>query len=255
MAFVAVVSGEPVGFASYDRLGPTDVGAEVVFVVADGYQRHGVATLLFESLAAYARTKGIAHFVAPVLAETTDMLEIFRATGLRVTHVNGGATVRVDVDLRPTPEYTRKFCDECEATAEAASIAAMLRPRSNAVVGANAARGTSATRSCDRSSPAMSRAPSTRSIHSLRAICGVPAFPKLSSVPEPIDLAIVAVPADVVPGVIEEAAPSGVRAVTVITAGFAQTGRSVPTSKPSCTRWPVDTECASSARTASARKH
>ena len=59
-----------------------------------------------------------------------------------------------------------------------------------------------------------------------RAVCGVPAFPALLSVPEPVDLAVVAVPASAVPGVIDEAAAIGVRAVTVITAGFGETGRS-----------------------------
>jgi len=44
--------------------------------------------------------------------------------------------------------------------------------------------------------------------------------------PETIDLAIIAVPANRVAGVLEEAASVGVRAVTVITAGFAETGRS-----------------------------
>ncbi len=225
MAFVAVVSGEPVGFASYDRLGPTDVAAEVVFVVADGFQRQGVATLLFESLAAYARTQGIAHFVAEVMVENTDMLEVFRATGLRVTHVNGGATVRVDVDLRPTPEYSAS-CDEREATSEVASIAAVLRPRSIAVVGAGRRPG-NVGHEVVRSLLAGDFTGTVYPINPFaRAICGVPAFSNLSSLPEPIDLAIVAVPADGVPGVIEEAALSGVRAVTVITAGFAETGSS-----------------------------
>ncbi len=56
------------------------------------------------------------------------------------------------------------------------------------------------------------------------SICGVPAYPNLSSVPERVDLAIVAVPAANVSQVLEEAAVNGVRAVTVITAGFAETG-------------------------------
>jgi acyl-CoA synthetase (NDP forming) len=59
-----------------------------------------------------------------------------------------------------------------------------------------------------------------------RAVCGVPAFPALLSVPEPVDLAVIAVPASAVPGVIDEAASIGVRAVTIITAGFGETGRS-----------------------------
>jgi acyl-CoA synthetase (NDP forming) len=59
-----------------------------------------------------------------------------------------------------------------------------------------------------------------------RAVCGVPTFPALLSVPEPVDLAIVAVPASAVPVVIDEGASVGVRAVTIFTAGFGETGRS-----------------------------
>ena len=83
MAFVAVVSGEMVGLASYDR--PGAAAAEVSFIVTDAYQRHGVTTLLFESLAEYARTKGILTFTAEVRAQNAAMLELFAATGLRCT--------------------------------------------------------------------------------------------------------------------------------------------------------------------------
>jgi len=225
MAFVAVVSDELIGFASYDRLGPTDRAAGVTFVVTDAYQRHGVATLLFEALGAYAWTKGIECFVAAVTAENTDMLEVFEATGLGITVVHEGDTIRVEIDLRPTPEY-RAFCDEREAIAEAASVTAILRPRSIAVVGAGRRLG-SVGHEVVRSLLAGDFSGTVYPINpSARAICGVPAFPMLLSVPEQVDLAIIAVPAAVVPGVIAEAASTGVRAVAVISAGFAETGHS-----------------------------
>ena len=58
MAFVALVADDIVAIGSYERLGPTNPAAGVSFTVADEYQRHGIATLLFESLAAYERFKG-----------------------------------------------------------------------------------------------------------------------------------------------------------------------------------------------------
>ena len=122
-----------VGLASYDR--PGAAAAEVSFIVTDAYQRHGVTTLLFESLAEYARTKGILTFTAEVRAQNAAMLELFAATGLRCSRHNGTATLQVDIDLRPTAAY-RASCDQREAMAEVASIAAILRPRSIAVVGA-----------------------------------------------------------------------------------------------------------------------
>ena len=225
MAFVALVSGEMVGLASYDRAGTPSAAAEASFMVTDTYQGHGVTTLLFESLVEYARTRGILSLVAGVRPQNTALLEVFAATGLRCTRRNGTATVRVEIDLRSTAAY-RASCDQREATAEVASVAAILRPRSIAVVGAGRHPGNvghQVVRSLlvgDFSGTVYPVNPAAR------AVCGVPAFPALLSIPEPIDLTVVAVPASAVPGVIEEAASLGVRAVTVITAGFGETGRS-----------------------------
>jgi acyl-CoA synthetase (NDP forming) len=133
--------------------------------------------------------------------------------------------VRVEIDLRPTAAY-RASRDQREAAAEVASVAAVLRPRSIAVVGAGRQPGNvghQVVRSLlvgDFSGTVYPVNPQAR------AICGVPAFPALLSVPEPVDLAVVAVPAAAVPGVIGEAASAGVRAVTIITAGFGETGSS-----------------------------
>ena len=199
--------------------------AEASFIVAGARQGQGVTTLLFESLAEYARTRGIVRFTAEVRAQNTALLELFAATGLRCTRRNGPATVRVEIDLRPTPAY-RASCDQREAMAEVASVAAILRPRSIAVVGAGRHPGNvghqvvRALLAGDFSGTVYPVNPAAR------AVCGVPAFPALLSVPEPVDLAVVAVPASAVPGVIDEAASVGVRAVTIITAGFGETGRS-----------------------------
>ena len=135
MAFVALVSDEMVGLASYDRPDARAPAAEASFIVAGDRRGHGVTTLLFESLAEYARTRGILCFTAEVRAQNTAMLELFAATGLRCTRRDGPATVRVEIDLRPTAAY-RSSCDQREAMAEVASVAAILRPRSIAVVGA-----------------------------------------------------------------------------------------------------------------------
>ena len=225
MAFVAVVSDELVGLAGYDRPGMSAPAAEASFIVTDTYQRHGVATLLFESLAEYARTRGILRFIAEVSAQNTNVLELFAATGLRCTRHDGAATVRVEIDLRPTAAY-RVACDLREATAEVASIAAILQPHSIAVVGAGRHPG-NVGHEVLRSLLVSDFSGTVYPVNpSARAVCGVPAFSALSSVPEPIDLAVVALPASAVPGVIDEAASIGVRAVTIISAGFGETGRS-----------------------------
>ncbi len=60
--------------------------------------------------------------------------------------------------------------------------------------------------------------PSASSIHSLKA------YPSLAAIPDPVDLAIIAVPRDAVRGVIEQCLDKKVGGLLVITAGFSETG-------------------------------
>ncbi len=55
-------------------------------------------------------------------------------------------------------------------------------------------------------------------------ILGRTAYPDLASVPEKIDLAVIAIPAAGVPGVIEEAGRKGVPLSIIISSGFRESG-------------------------------
>ncbi|MBH0191027.1 MAG: hypothetical protein HP492_04525 [Nitrospira sp.] len=57
-------------------------------------------------------------------------------------------------------------------------------------------------------------------------IAGLPTFPSLTAILTPVDLAIVAVPANAVLAVIDDCAEKQITAVVLITAGFAETGGS-----------------------------
>ena len=60
--------------------------------------------------------------------------------------------------------------------------------------------------------------------HRSPEVQGLRSYASAADLPEPVDLAIVAVPAEAAPGVIADAAGAGARAVLVFTAGFAETG-------------------------------
>jgi GNAT superfamily N-acetyltransferase len=67
---------EPVGVARYIRSdAPTE--AEVAVTVVDDWQGRGVATALLERLTARAHEEGITHFLALVLTENRDAIELF----------------------------------------------------------------------------------------------------------------------------------------------------------------------------------
>jgi acyl-CoA synthetase (NDP forming) len=57
-----------------------------------------------------------------------------------------------------------------------------------------------------------------------REVLGLPAYPSLLDVPDPLDLAVVVVAAPKVPEVVEEAGRRGVPAVIVVSGGFAEVG-------------------------------
>src|SRR5438093_494462 len=56
------------------------------------------------------------------------------------------------------------------------------------------------------------------------SVWGVKAYPSVLDVPDPVDLAIVAIPADAALEAVEQCARKGVRGLVVITAGFREIG-------------------------------
>ncbi len=56
------------------------------------------------------------------------------------------------------------------------------------------------------------------------AVHGVKAYPRIGDVPDPVDLAVISVPRDLVLPVAHECADAGVRGLVVITAGFREVG-------------------------------
>ncbi|MCG6536422.1 MAG: CoA-binding protein, partial [Syntrophales bacterium LBB04] len=60
--------------------------------------------------------------------------------------------------------------------------------------------------------------------HNYKEIEGLPCFPSIGAIPGPVDLAIVLVPAQSVPEVLQGCAQKGIKRVIIESAGFAETG-------------------------------
>lgn len=60
--------------------------------------------------------------------------------------------------------------------------------------------------------------PGAEAIHSLKC------YPSVAAIPDPVDLAVIMVPRQLVQGIVEECVAKGVRGLVVITAGFSETG-------------------------------
>lgn len=100
VALVVESGGELIAVGRYNRLDDPRT-AEVAFVVADTYQHHGLATMLFDRLIDVARLAGITHLVAEVLAENAAMLSVFRNAGLPTTSKSEWGTVELRMSITP----------------------------------------------------------------------------------------------------------------------------------------------------------
>lgn len=76
-AILAVIDGEIVGVARYSRRAHSN-SADLAVVVADAWQRRGVATRLLSTLAAFARRAGIARFEVMTLADNRAAVGLLR---------------------------------------------------------------------------------------------------------------------------------------------------------------------------------
>ncbi len=101
---------------------------------------------------------------------------------------------------------------------------AILRPRSIAVIGASRHPNTIGYQILDNlvrygfAGPIYPVNPKAPVVHSIRA------YPTVTAIPDPVDLAVVVVPKDLVLAAAEECGRKGVRGLVVITAGFAEVG-------------------------------
>jgi GNAT superfamily N-acetyltransferase len=84
--------------ARYDRMIGTD-DAEIAFVVADDWQRRGIASALFPKLQAHAVKNGATCLVAETLAENRGMRKVFMQSGSaeRPTWDHGVAQTRMPI--------------------------------------------------------------------------------------------------------------------------------------------------------------
>jgi GNAT superfamily N-acetyltransferase len=162
-ALVATVGGEIVGVAAFEGIDPQH--AEIGLLVADDRYHDGIGTLLLEHLASIARHGGIGQFVAEVLAENAPMTEVLRNIGFDMTTTFDHGTIRAELDLLPTERMATVIGDR-ELSADAASLRALLAPRSVAVIGASPREGSVGNRACGTSPncgvPSRISAPSCR---------------------------------------------------------------------------------------------
>jgi acyl-CoA synthetase (NDP forming)/GNAT superfamily N-acetyltransferase len=223
-ALLGVCGGEIVGVGSYEVGGQGDV-AEVALAVADEMHGRGVGTLLLEHLVSAARRQGVWTFTAPVLASNAEMLKVFADAGLSARRrLEDGVfefscdLPRGDADPRWDP-YLDAVASR-ERSADVASLRHVFRPASVAVVGASRRTGT-VGRAILHNIVTGGYQGRVYAVNPHAAhMEAVPCLPSVTALPEPVDLAVIAVPPTAVSAVADECGRRGVKALVVITAGL-----------------------------------
>ncbi len=223
-ALLAWLGPQLVGVASYEPTGKPGI-AEIAFAVTDHMHGRGVATLLLDHLVSIARLRGLRAFTAETLADNVAMLRVFANAGLAAKRQLAEGVVETTFPL-PADEADLRLQSYLDTVAmrdrlaDVASLRHLLQPSSVAVVGAS--------RKPSRVGHAILRnivsAGFGGRLYAVnphaKSVSGIPCVPAVADLPEPPDVAVIAVPADAVNEVAQECGKRGVRALVVITSGL-----------------------------------
>ena len=212
-----------VGHATFNRDDPDDDRAEVAFEVADAYQGNGLGTIMLAHLAEAAQERDVSVFEAEVLPHNHRMVEVFRESGFAVRTRSSPDVLKIEFPTEMSEGALERF-DERERTSATAAVHRVLRPESVAVIGASRERGTVGGEIFHNLIATAFNGPVYPVNPRAQVVQSVPAFASVRDILAEVGLAVIAVPAAGVPDIARQCAAQGVKAMLVISAGFAETG-------------------------------
>ena len=221
VALVCTLDGRIIGVGRFDRIdGAT---AEVAFNISDHMQGKGIGSVLLEHLAAVAPEVGITRFTAEVLPQNRKMLMVFKDAGYEVSHRIEDGVVELSFDILPT-EQSKAVQLSREHRAEARSMRTILFPEKVAIIGASRrpeSIGALVLRNIQEAGFQGELYPIHREAEEIQ---GLRTYPTILDAPGPVDLAIVVVPAADAVDVVAECGRADVKALLVLSSGFAESG-------------------------------
>jgi len=221
VALVAEYGDRLVGVASYEPLRTGE--AEMAFLLEDSVHGRGIGTLLLEQLAATARENGIQRLLADTLAENAGMLRVFADSGFELVRKLDSGVVELVLNTAYRPSTLERIADR-ERAAEDRSLGRLFSPRSVAVIGAGRTPGGIGHEVLAN----LVKGNFTGSVYAVNPradrVAGLPSYPSVVDVPDEVDLAVIAVPAQRVRDVLIECAAKGVGGAVILTSGFSELG-------------------------------
>ncbi len=220
--FVAIApAGRVAGVARYERT--TGDTARFLLFVDASWRRAGLGTVLLRRLAEAARHAGVRRLAGDVSKGEVAILGLLEDLGLEYTEQVTAATVHASFAVQETDAYLDAVLADQRAAARVA-IGPFLCPGSIALVGASDKPDSIGGLLLANLQQSGFTGPVYPVNPRHQVIQGMTAYPELASCPTRPDLALVAVPALAVADVVDQAGALGVRAVCVISAGFAEIG-------------------------------
>lgn len=217
----AADDGEPriIATGSYLAINSTD--AEFAVAVDDFFQGKGLGGLLLERLSVLAASHGFTRFNAFTDARNQGMLETFRHSGFELREEFQDGMVEVHLSVKPG-KASFIHASQRDRLFTKSSLRPFFAPKSIAVIGASR----DPAKPGHRIFMTILRQQFQGVVYPVnplaRQISGVKAYPTAADLPDPVDLAILAVPRDQVLATVDQCAQRGIRALIVLTAGFAE---------------------------------
>ena len=218
-----VVEGASRIIATGSYVARDETSAEVAFAVDDEFQGKGLGGLLLERLALRAARHGFVRFWALTLLGNQLMMETFRQSGFPIHSKIEDESVEIDFSVAPSEDSVSRS-EVRDRVFTTASLRPFFRPRTIAVVGASRDTSSIGLRVLEALSKGGFRGPVYAASPVLPSIAPWPAYPSARDLPDGTDLAIMVSSRDSVLEAVDDCAVAGVRAVLVVTAGFAEAG-------------------------------
>ncbi len=218
---IALAGGAVVGHAVYVVTGGGR--AEMGLAIADAFQGRGLGILLLGHLADAAAHAGIEIFEAVVKADNHRMLDMLRDSGFPLWLRSEPGEIHADLPTALSPEARERF-EKREAMAALAAVNRFLAPRSVAVIGTSFAPETAAGALLRH----LLAGGFTGQVFMVNGtgepVDGRAALRSVRDIVEPVEMAVIAVPTGSVVDAAGDCAAKGVRALLVISTGFAESG-------------------------------
>ncbi len=151
------------------------------------------------------------------------MLKVFERVGFDITRELAQGEVEISFPIRSTEAY-RERVESRDHVGTAASLAPFFKPRSVAVIGASQRTGSIGGELFRNILRADFQGAAYPVNPAAESVAGVRAYPSVEDIPDDVDLAVICLPGERVIDAAAQALHKGIRALCVISAGFAEIG-------------------------------